>query len=107
MGQNRRYPLVERDVERAGQAAERAPRPVGLTIDQVAGTGHRVDAAEPVAVTAWVPHQVAYIEALPIDAEVIAWTKRAVLVRWTPPGTTYPTHAWLWASAVQRRQEPT
>lgn len=102
MGQNRRYP-VERDVERAGQAAEHAPRPVSLTIDQVAGTGGRVDAAGPVAVTAWAPHQVAYTEALPIEAEVIAWTRRAALMRWTPPGATCPSHAWLWTDAVTRR----
>lgn len=105
MGQNRRYQLVERDVERAGQAADRAPRPVSLTIDQVNATGLRVDAETPVPVTAWVPHQVAYVDAVPIDAEAVAWTKTAVLVRWTAPGATYPTHTWLWANAVQRRQE--
>lgn len=104
MGQNKRYQLVERDVERAGKMAERAPKPVSLTMDEVAGTGRRVDATVAVPVTAWVPHQVAYVEAQPIEAEAVAWTQRAVLVRWTPPGASYPTHAWLWASAVQHRQ---
>ena len=105
VGQNRRFQLVERDVERAGQTADRAPRPVSLTIDQVTGTRRRVDASDPVPVTAWVPHQVAYVEALPIDAEAIAWTQRAVLIRWTQPGASYPTHAWLWAHAVSRRAD--
>lgn len=105
MGQNRRYQIVERDVERAGQAADRAPRPVSLTVDQVIGTGRRVDAATPVPVTAWVPHQVAYVEPLQVEAEAVAWTQRAVLVRWTPPGMSYPVHAWLWAQAVTRRSQ--
>ncbi len=93
VGQNRRYQLVERDVEHAGHAAERQARAASLTVDQVRSSGPRVDDAEPVQVTAWVPHQVAYV----------AWTRGALLVRWTVPGTTYPVHAWVWANAVTRR----
>lgn len=103
MGQNRRYQVVEHDIERAGRAADRAARPVSLTIDQVSATGRRVDASVPIPVTAWVPHQVAFVEAQPIESEAIAWTQRAVLVRWTPPGTVYPVHVWVWASAIERR----
>ena len=103
VGQNRRYQLVERDVERAGQAAERQARAVSLTVDQVRSSGPRVEATEPVQVTAWVSHQVAYVEERPIEAEAIAWTRGAVLVRWIVPDTTYPVHAWVWANAVIRR----
>lgn len=103
MGQNRRYQVVEHDVERAGRTADRAARPVSLTIEQVSATGRRVDAPAPVPVTAWVPHQVAFVEAQPIASEAIAWTARAVLVRWTPRGTVHPVHVWVWANAVERR----
>ena len=103
VGQNRRYHLVERDVERAGQAAERRGRAVSLTVDQVRSSGSRVEAPEPIQVTAWVPHQVAHVEERTIEAEAIAWTRGAVLVRWVIPGTTYPVHAWVWANAVTRR----
>lgn len=102
MGQNRRYQLVERDVERAGQAATRTPRPISLTIDEVAATGVRRDATTPVPVVAQVLHQVAYVESRQIEAEAIAWTNKAVLLRWTEPGAAFPTHAWVYAAAVTR-----
>ncbi|APZ33311.1 hypothetical protein BOH66_02665 [Microbacterium aurum] len=55
------------------------------------------DATAPVPVTAWVPHRVAYVDALAIEAEVIAWTQRAVLVGWILSGLAHPIHVWLWA----------
>ncbi len=103
VGQNRRYQLVERDAERAGRAAERQARAVSLTVDQVHGSGPRVDAAEPIQVNAWVPHQIAYVEERSLEAEAIAWTRGAVLLRWVLPGTAHPVHAWVWAPAVTRR----
>jgi hypothetical protein len=36
-----------------------------------------------------------------LDVEVVAWTPRAVAVRWkTPAGEEH--RAWVWASAVER-----
>lgn len=42
--------------------------------------------------------------ALKIPVEVVAWTSRAVAVRWkTPKGEIHK--AWLWASAVEPQKE--
>jgi len=39
--------------------------------------------------------------AMTLDVEVVAWTPRAVAVRWkTPAGEEH--RAWVWASAVER-----
>jgi hypothetical protein len=56
-----------------------------------------------VPVTAWVSHRVLYDEAQLIDAEAIAWTEGAVLIRWTPAHTIHPSHLWVYAAAVRRR----
>lgn len=103
MGPVKRYDLVGSDLERAADLEARRPQPIGLTIDQVRSTGRRQEAREPVPVTAWVPHRVVYDEAQLIDAEAIAWTGGAVLIRWTPPHSTQPCHAWVYAAAVRRR----
>lgn len=103
MGQVKRYDLVGADLERAADLEARRPQPIGLTIDQVRGTGRRHEAREPVPVTAWVPHRVVYDEAQMIEGEAIAWTEGAVLIRWTPAHSTQPSHAWVYAAAVRRR----
>ena len=72
-----------RSEHRRAPGDARRPTPIGLTVDQVQSTGRRQDAREPVPVTAWVPHRVVYDEAQLIDAEAIAWTEAAVLIRWT------------------------
>ena len=39
--------------------------------------------------------------AVKLDVEVVAWTSRAVAIRWkTPTGDAH--RAWVWASAVER-----
>ncbi|MEZ3162208.1 hypothetical protein AB1K54_16970 [Microbacterium sp. BWT-B31] len=103
MGQVRCYDLIGPDLEHAANIDARRPRPIGLTVDQVQSTGRRQEAREPVPVTAWVPHRVVYDEAQLIDAEAIAWTEGAVLIRWTPAHTTHPSHLWVYAAAVRRR----
>ncbi|MCU1416799.1 MAG: hypothetical protein JWP32_973 [Schumannella sp.] len=53
----------------------------------------------PKPVRAWVrfgPH------ALQVDAEAVAWTERAVALRWTMPSGAQHK-AWVWASAVEAR----
>lgn len=40
--------------------------------------------------------------AMKVDAEAVAWTGRAVAIRWTmPSGARHK--AWVWASAVEPR----
>jgi len=38
---------------------------------------------------------------LSVEAEAVAWTPRAVAIRWKTPGGTVHK-AWVWASAVRR-----
>jgi len=53
----------------------------------------------PVQAQAWVRYGDL---ALNVDVEVVAWTPRAVAVRWmTPTGQQH--RAWVWASAVERQ----
>ncbi|GAA3924738.1 hypothetical protein [Microbacterium soli] len=102
MGQNRRYDMVTPDIERAARRLERTAIPLSLGSEQLDTSGQRVDAADPVPVTAWVPHQVSYTEQVRVEAEAIAWTQKAALLRWTPQGRSTPSHVWVWADAVTR-----
>jgi hypothetical protein len=56
----------------------------------------------PVAVPVWA--WVRYPDgAIRVDGEAVAWTSRAVAVRWlAPDGQTH--RAWVWASAVEGRR---
>ncbi|MDQ1569484.1 MAG: hypothetical protein QOF79_158, partial [Actinomycetota bacterium] len=53
----------------------------------------------PVPVLAWVRY-----DAIPlkVEARAVAWTNRAVAIEWDAPGG--PHRAWVWASAIERRQ---
>lgn len=103
MGQVRRYDLVGPNLERAADIEARRPKPIGLTAEQVQNTGRRQEAREPVSVTAWVPHRIVYDETQLVDAEAIAWTEGAVLIRWISPHSNQPSHVWVYAAAVRRR----
>ncbi|MBS1673128.1 MAG: hypothetical protein JSS74_04105 [Actinobacteria bacterium] len=76
--------------------------PVGLSDDELRGSGRRQDAVTPVPVSAWIPHQVLVSDPQLVQAVAIAWTRDAVLVRWSPPGSPVVHHTWVWASAVTR-----
>ena len=53
----------------------------------------------PRAVKAWVRYPTAPLQ---VDALAVAWTPRAVAIRW--PGPDGVEHrAWVWASAVEKR----
>jgi hypothetical protein len=53
-----------------------------------------------VGVRAWVRYGGVPIS---VDAEAVAWTQRAVAIRWkTPTGTVH--RAWVWASAIRRAE---
>lgn len=104
MGQNKRYPsILEGEIARVGESMSRRPDPFGLTEAELQSTGPRQDARTPLPVRAWIPHQVVYVEPQLIEAEAIAWTRGAVLLRWTVPGRSFEHHTWVWASAVTRR----
>lgn len=52
----------------------------------------------PVRARAWVRYASGAIK---LDVDIVAWTPRAVAVRWkTPAGEEH--RAWVWASAVER-----
>ena len=52
----------------------------------------------PERVIAWVRYPAA---ALQVEAEVVAWTPRAVAIRWPGPDGV-EQKVWVWASAVDR-----
>ena len=103
MGQNKRVPeLLEANIEHVEHAIERRPEPVSLTIEEVRTGGIRQDAREPIPVAAWIPHRVNYSEPQLVQAEAIAWTRTAVLLRWKAPHSSHARHTWVWANAVTR-----
>ena len=55
-------------------------------------------AAQPARVRAWVVWEDGVEELVP--ALAVAWTKRAVRVRWGAPPHVFET--WVWAGAVER-----
>jgi len=104
MGQNRRYDLVGRDLDRwERRHRAKAGEPLGLSPEQLKLTGSRRDSREPIPVEARVDHRVVYDEPLVVEAVAVAWTDDAVLVRWTPTGSRTPVERWVWANAVRRR----
>lgn len=101
MGTNRRYPThtIGKEIDRAVIR----PRPIELTPEELDFANNPItEAATPIPVTAWVRFHEATIHP---DAEVIAWTQRAVKIRWSlhTPDKDFMT-AWVWSSAVERRE---
>jgi len=97
MGQNRRYGS---DVSRAA-IAESVLRPQPLSLSK-AQVGEPIrEASRPIPVIAWVPFRDLNVE---VDAHAIAWTDRAVFVRFELRDGV-KRECWVWASAV-RRPEP-
>ena len=80
-------------------------RPISLTRTQV-GDLPITHAAEFLRVEAWVPHTDGTHRMIN-DAVAVAWTAKAVRVRWrTGDEDPEEHHAWVWAGAVTRRQLP-
>lgn len=98
VGQNRRYGS---DVTRAAIAESvLRPKPVSLSRAQVGEPVIR--ASRPIPVIAWVTFPGADVE---IDAHAIAWTDRAVLLRFELRDRA-TRECWVWASAVRRSPLP-
>lgn len=97
VGENKRYPgNIEDSLNEWLVRAE----PIGLTEDELRLRDQKVTRPEqPMSVRAWVRFPEASIEP---QAEAVAWTDRAVLVRFElRDGRVRET--WVWASAVSRR----
>lgn len=94
--------LLAKDLTEMNRRLSRVAHPVGLSDDELHASGRRQDAATPIPVTAWIPHQVVVSEPQLVRAVAIAWTQDAVLVRWSPPASPVVHHTWVWASAVNR-----
>ncbi len=79
------------DVSRRVQRQPRSLTPEQLVVDVTT-------AAVPVKVMAWVLWEDGVEELVP--AHAVAWTKRAVRIRWGAP--PHVLEAWVWAGAVER-----
>lgn len=90
----------ERGIDEGIDAYVTSARPISLSPAELELERHPVTAAsEPVPVRAWVRFHEASIRPA---AEAIAWTDKAVQIRWTTIQGASLT-AWVWASAVERR----
>lgn len=95
---------ADRDFERLLIRLQRDPKLLSLSDATLRLTGRRHDMEQPVPVRAIVSRQVAYVEEVEVDAEAIASTPRAVLIRILHRDGRSPSHAWVWAGAVQRKK---
>jgi hypothetical protein len=100
MGTNKRY-AASADRQMDARIAERVMvgEPETLSTQELQlGKLPVTRTPAPEAVKAWVRYGTVPIE---IEAEAVAWTPRAVAIRWvTPKGELHK--AWVWASAVER-----
>ncbi|MRG58783.1 hypothetical protein GE115_02685 [Agromyces sp. CFH 90414] len=104
MGTNRRYP-DHPDERRDAIALESAKRgsPMSLTTSEVRATGRRTEPPAPIPVIATVKYRVIYEEPRTVEAEAIAWTRGAVLIRYADPKAPGHHFVWVYANAVRRR----
>lgn len=104
MGTNRRYAhRVDEQMDRRVMEAAIRPSPISLSAEELDLERHPVpEGQRPVLVSAWVRYPETVIRA---SGVAVAWTDRAVLVRWTGADGS-DREAWVWASAVQRREPP-
>lgn len=99
MGTNRRY--GEGGIADAiDTVATRGVTPDTLTDEQLDLDNHPLTTprrAQPV--TAWVKYGSIHLH---VDAEAVAWTSRAIAIRWRAPSGEIHK-AWVWSSAVSER----
>ena len=78
--------------------------PISLTRTQV-GDLPITHASQFLRVQAWIPYTDGQHRL--VDAAAVAWTAKAVRVRWRTGGEDpQEHHVWVWAGAVTRRQLP-
>lgn len=96
MGSNRRYP--EMGIGRGIEEILIRAQPVSLTDDELDVEHHPIyRPTEPRPVRAWVRFPETVIRP---ECEAIAWTDRAVQVRWTSVAGIVRT-AWVWRGAIE------
>lgn len=85
------------------RSMDRKPRLITLPEEVVSLTGEQKAAFDPIPVRAAIPYSVAYTDVADVDAKVIAWTKKAVLVEVVVEPGAAPQTVWVWANAVRRK----
>lgn len=85
---------VAEGVMRTGQPETLDPKQLNLEREPMTRT------PLPQPARAWVRYGDQSIE---IDVEVVAWTERAMAIRWPGPDDT-EHHAWVWVGAVTPRR---
>ena len=102
MGTNKRYAdsIDRRMNARITESVTRGHSPVSLTNEELELTTQALTKTPvPKPVRAWVHFGPVAVK---VDAEVVAWTDRAVAIRWTmASGAEH--RAWVWVSAVEPR----
>lgn len=103
MGTNKRYAhhydglmdaRIADGIMRTGEPDTLDPKQLGLDHEPMTRT------PKPHPARAWVPYGDHSIET---DVEVVAWTERAIAIRWPGPGNS-EHHAWVWVGAVSQRR---
>ena len=101
MGTNKRYAeSVDRRMDaRVVEKVMRSGQPLSLSDEELQLDVYPLTRdPQPGAVKAWVRYPAAPLQ---VDAFAVAWTPRAVAIKW--PGPDEVEHrAWVWASAVER-----
>ena len=102
VGTNKRYAdsIDRRMNARITESETRGHAPVSLTTEELELTTQPLTRTPiPKPVRAWVHFGPVAVK---VDAETVAWTDRAVAIRWTmASGAEH--RAWVWASAVEPR----
>jgi hypothetical protein len=91
------------EAAKVGEAIDHRAQHYGLTRAELEASGRRRDAREPIPVDAWIPHRVVYEDPQRVPGVVVAWTDRAVLVRWRSLHGAAVWETWVRADAVERR----
>lgn len=102
MGSNKRYAdydglmdaRIADGIMRTREPDTLDPKQLGLDSEPMTRT------PGPYPPRAWVRYGDHSIE---IDVEVVAWTERAIAIRWPVPDST-EHHAWVWVGVVSQRQ---
>ena len=101
MGTSKRYAeQVDRRMDnRVGEKIMRSAQPLSLSSVELQLDVYTLTRTpRPELVLAWVRYPAA---ALQVQALAVAWTPRAVAIKWPGPDDTQ-YRAWVWASAVDR-----
>lgn len=104
MGSNRRYSeqLDRKMDQRIAESIMRDQEPASLSDTELAlDVEDLTKATKPRPVRAWVRYGDVPLE---VDGWAVAWTRRAVAVRWESPSGEH--RAWVWDGAVQPREAP-